>query len=130
MKNINKKTIEKEITNINLTDFEYDPLVLDDFIRSLTDIKNDQILYNKEDKLFIRFSKNTEYYEDDEEYIYYTLDISVVTLETDKEYENRIKAKERSKQKRQQQIEKKRLEQEANDKKEYLRLKRMFGGKL
>ena len=107
---------------------EYKNSNLDDFIIFFTEIKKEY----PNDKIDVSFNKD-ELYEFDCPQYTHTLDITLNRLETDKEYDDRIKAnekaKERSKQKKQQEIEKKKLEKAANDKKEYLRLKKMFEGK-
>ena len=130
-----KKCITENITSIDLDSLDNIFADIDYFISIFAKIKEEY----PNDKIGVCFNKHEDrdYNEYDTCYVYnctHTLDIILNRLETDKEYNDRIKAKEkakeRSKQKRQQQIEKKRLEQEANDKKEYLRLKRMFGGKL
>ena len=123
-----KKYITENIRTIDLDVMEYKNSNLDDFIIFFTEIKKEY----PNDKIDVSFNKD-ELYEFDCPQYSHTLDITLNRLETDKEYDDRIKAnekaKERSKQKKQQEIEKKKLEKAANDKKEYLRLKKMFEGK-
>ena len=123
-----KKYITENIRTIDLDVMEYKNSNLDDFIIFFTEIKKEY----PNDKIDVSFNKD-ELYEFDCPHYTHTLDITLNRLETDKEYDDRIKAnekaKERSKQKKQQEIEKKKLEKAANDKKEYLRLKKMFEGK-
>ena len=123
-----KKYITENIRTIDLDVMEYKNSNLDDFIIFFTEIKKEY----PNDKIDVSFNKD-ELYEFDCPQYTHTLDITLNRLETDKEYDDRIKAnekaKERSKQKKQQEIEKKKLEKAANDKKEYLRLKKMFEGK-
>ena len=123
-----KKYITENIRTIDLEVMEYKNSNLDDFIIFFTEIKKEY----PNDKIDVSFNKD-ELYEFDCPQYTHTLDITLNRLETDKEYDDRIKAnekaKERSKQKKQQEIEKKKLEKAANDKKEYLRLKKMFEGK-
>ena len=123
-----KKYITENIRTIDLDVMEYKNSNLDDFIIFFTEIKKEY----PNDKIDVSFNKD-ELYEFDCPQYTHTLDITLNRLETDKEYDDRIKAnekaKERSKQKKQQEIEKKKVEKAANDKKEYLRLKKMFEGK-
>ena len=125
---MNKRYITKNITSIDLDSMDSIYTDIDYFISIFTKIKEEY----PNDKIGVCFNKSDG--SDDDYNESNTLDITLNRLETDKEYDNRIKAKEKAKerlkQKKQQEIEKKRLQKEANDKKEYLRLKRMFGGKL
>ena len=124
---MDKRYITENIRTIDLDSMDSIYTDIDYFINIFTKIKEEY----PNDKIGVCFNKSDG--SDDDDYDYNesnTLDITLNRLETDKEYNNRIKAKERSKQKKQEEIEKKRLEKEANDKKEYLRLKRMFEEKL
>jgi hypothetical protein len=123
-----KRCITENITSIDLDSMDCIYTDIDYFISIFAKIKEEY----PNDKIAVCFNKS----ESDgswDDYESNTLDITLNRLETDKEYDNRIKskekAKERLKQKKQQDIEKKRLEKEANDKKEYLRLKKKYGGK-
>jgi len=122
-----KRRITKNITSVDLDSMDSIYTDIDYFISIFTKIKEEY----PNDKICVCFNKSDG--SDDDYNESNTLDITLNRLETDKEYDNRIKAKEKAKerlkQKKQQEIEKKRLQKEANDKKEYLRLKRMFEGK-
>ena len=104
-----KKYITENIRTIDLDVMEYKNSNLDDFIIFFTEIKKEY----PNDKIDVSFNKD-ELYEFDCPQYTHTLDITLNRLETDKEYDDRIKAnekaKERSKQKKQQEIEKKKLE--------------------